>query len=94
MSETDREKAAARAPIEDALPGMAAKELAAIHANAVRLADTGAPRLQAEAARLLPLIEAEMEKRRASAPAARARKTPARKTVTRKKADKKAAPSA
>ena len=54
--------------IDAALPSMSAKELATLQSNAERLAVQGDVRQQTEAARLLPLIANELEKRREAAP--------------------------
>ena len=54
-------------------------ELANLKANAIRLADSGAPKQKADAAELLPAIEAELAERLA-------RKPPKPKRVTKKAA--------
>jgi hypothetical protein len=90
--EGEPKPAAARAGIEVGIPGMAAKELANLHANALRLLSAGASRMQAEAERLLPLIEAELQKRKAEAPSERVRKPAAvRKAPVKRKAAAKSA---
>lgn len=61
--------------IDDAIPAMSDKDLDALHANAQRLIASGDGRRQIEAARVLPLIEGELDKRRANAPAPKPRKT-------------------
>lgn len=83
--------------IEERIPDMSDAELQNLHANAKRLAVTGAQKQQAEAARLLPIIDAaiaarstakaaaqvvQKEKRREAAAAARA----AKPRVSKKKA--------
>lgn len=50
--------------IDDRIPELSDKELETFHANASRVAESGAPKQQ-EAERLLPLIAAELEARRA-----------------------------
>ena len=64
--------------IEDRFSEMSPQELGTLRDNAERLAG-GEGRQQAEAARLLPLIAAELEARKASAPP-RAKAAP-RKTL-------------
>jgi hypothetical protein len=56
--------------IEDRIPEMNDKELANLRDNAMRLAQSGAPKQQAEAARLIPIIEAASEERRTANAAA------------------------
>jgi hypothetical protein len=55
--------------IIDIIPQLDDKELANLRANAVRLADSGAPKQKADAAELLPAIEAELAERLAKRPA-------------------------
>ena len=55
--------------IIDIIPQLDDKELANLRANAVRLADSGAPKQKADAAELLPAIEAELADRLAKRPA-------------------------
>lgn len=50
--------------IEDRIPEMTDKELENLHGNATRLAQAGASKQQAEAIRLLPIIDAAMVARR------------------------------
>ncbi len=57
--------------LAEKLPGMADTDLKSLLANARRLEVSGAPRQQGDAANLIPLIEAEM-KRRKPAPAPKA----------------------
>jgi hypothetical protein len=68
-----------RVPIEESIPGMADKDLAMLRSNAVRLAASGTPAQREAAERLMPLIEAELEARRARAPTPRG-KTPVRRS--------------
>lgn len=49
--------------IDTSIPDFTDKELENLHANAIRLAQSGAVRQKTEAARLLPIIEAERERR-------------------------------
>jgi hypothetical protein len=67
--------------IQDQIPGMTDKELAALKANCARLTEGADVTRRLQAEELMPAIEAEL--------AARAAKKPAKKT-----AKKKAAPSA
>ena len=71
--------------IDERIAGYSDKELASLHDNVQRLAQTGSVPQRAEAERLMPLIDAELAERKARAPV---RKTPVRKTA--KKAAKKA----
>jgi hypothetical protein len=66
--------------IEDNIAGMSPQELANLLGNANRLATSGSAKQQMDAARLLPLINAELEERRARAPA---KKTAVRKTAAK-----------
>lgn len=52
-------------PIDEKIPSMTDEKLKALHANASRLAQSGVAKQQAEAGRLLPLIDAELEARAA-----------------------------
>ena len=80
--------------VESAIPGLPAKELASLHANATRLLQSGAAKMRLEAERLLPLIEAELEKRKAAAPPERVRKASApRKPAAPRKAPAKRKPA-
>ena len=54
--------------IDDKLPSLTDKELANLRSNAQRLGTSGTPKQQAEASRLLPLITAELDGRKARAP--------------------------
>lgn len=80
VREVRLEPRAAPAPIEDRLPALSDQELANLHANAQRLSREGAPKHSAEAERVLPLIEAEIQTRRANKPS-----PPPRKSTTRRK---------
>ena len=55
--------------IAERLPSLTDQQLAIMRANAERLAEGGTNKQQAESARLLPLIDAEMADRKARAPA-------------------------
>ncbi len=71
-------------PIEDRIPDLSDKDLANLLANARRLSEAGEGRRKDDAARLVPLIEAELDQRKARAPARAPRKTPApRRTKAR-----------
>ncbi len=50
----------------DRLPEMADAALGNLHANAVRLGESGTAAQRASAAKLLPALEAEMETRKAA----------------------------
>jgi len=86
--------------IEERIPEMTDKELENLRVNAERLAQSGASKQQVEAARLLPIIAAAVEERRAAnavalverkkvrqqgMAAARARKVSARKAAAAEK---------
>lgn len=60
--------------IEDRIPEMTDKELDNLHANATRLSTAAASKQQAEAVRLLPIIEAAMVTRKAENSVAAAEK--------------------
>jgi hypothetical protein len=64
--------------IEERIPELSNAELANLRANATRLEQTGTPRQQIDAANLLPLVDAELARRRAQAPAPRPRKAAAK----------------
>lgn len=66
--------------IDERITEFSDKELAALHENIVRLAQSGSAKQQAEAARLMPLVDAELAARKARAPV-----KPARKTATKAK---------
>ena len=65
----------------DLIPGMDDKALANLHSNALRLQESGAPKQQAQAAELLPLIDAELADRKPKLPP---KKTPVRKAAAPK----------
>jgi hypothetical protein len=50
----------------DRLPGLADAELSNLHANAVRLGETGSAAQRASAEKLLPALEAELVGRKAA----------------------------
>jgi hypothetical protein len=50
--------------IGDRIPGLSDKELESFHANAVRLAQSGSTLQRQQAEELLPLLGAEVERRR------------------------------
>lgn len=52
--------------IDQRLPDFSDKELESLHANAVRLSQSGSDRQRQQAESLLPLIGVEMEKRHAA----------------------------
>ncbi len=54
--------------IDEKLPSLTDKELTTLRSNAQRLGASGTPKQQAEASRLLPLISAELDGRKARAP--------------------------
>ena len=60
--------------IEDRIPDMTDKELENLHGNATRLAQAGVSKQQAEAIRLLPIIDAARAARREAHTAALAEK--------------------
>lgn len=51
--------------IEDRIPNLSDKELDILHANAVRLAQSGTTQQRQQAETLLPLIDAAVQDRRA-----------------------------
>ena len=55
--------------IAERLPSLTDQQLAIMRANAERLAEEGTNKQQAESARMLTLIEAEIADRKARAPA-------------------------
>jgi hypothetical protein len=59
-----------RVTIEERIPEMTDKELENLRGNAERLVQSGSAKQQAEAARLLPIIEAATEARRTTNAAA------------------------
>ena len=76
--------------IDQRIPDLSDKELDTLHANAVRLAESGTVQQRQQAETLLPLIGAERDTRR-QAKAAVAASKPKRAT---KKTSAKAAPAA
>jgi hypothetical protein len=84
--------------IEDQIPSMGAKELENLRDNALRLSKSGAPKQQAEAARLLPIIESAIVTAKSAAAAATVEKKKARSVelaeARAKKASRKAAEKA
>ena len=83
--------------LRDRVPGMADAALATLHANALRLSTEGSAKQRAAAADLLPVVVAELEKRRAekraSAPvkAARTVKRKVKAAVDEDRAEESAA---
>ncbi|MBL8547561.1 MAG: hypothetical protein JNL81_13935 [Hyphomonadaceae bacterium] len=69
--------------IDERITSFSDKELASLHDNVRRLADSGSTAQRAEAARLMPLIDAELAERKAKAPV---RKPPVRKAAAKKQA--------
>ena len=72
--------------IEERIPDLSDKELENLHANAVRLAESGTDRQRAQAERLLPLLSAAVEERRVARLAAqqdRRRESARRTTLAR-----------
>ena len=63
--------------IAQKVPSLTDQQLAIMRANAERLGELGTRKQQGEAARLLPVIQAEIDERKARAPA------PAKKAVRR-----------
>ncbi|HWT31584.1 MAG TPA: hypothetical protein VN240_11235 [Propylenella sp.] len=55
--------------IAEKVPSLTDQQLAVMRANAERLGEVGTRKQQGEAARLLPLIQAEIDGRKARAPA-------------------------
>lgn len=62
--------------LRDRVPQLDDKALASLHANALRLKDTGSTRQRASAADLIPVIEAELASRQAVKRAAVAARSP------------------
>ncbi|MGD9968414.1 MAG: hypothetical protein AB7T59_17995 [Hyphomonadaceae bacterium] len=69
--------------IADRIPDMSEKELESLHANAVRLKDTGSAIQRQQALELLPLLGAALEERRLARVAAQ---TETRRAATEKRA--------
>jgi hypothetical protein len=80
--------------IDERIPDLSDKELEQLHANAARLAQSGTKIQQERAQRALPLVDAEIETRRAAQTAAvdeKRREAAARKAGASKKVLKKTA---
>jgi hypothetical protein len=75
--------------IDERIPDMSDKELDTLHANAKRLAESGSAKQQLDAGRLLPLINAALETRKADRAAERASAL-----AEKKRTDKRKAPAA
>ncbi len=67
--------------IEERIPEMTDKELENLRVNAERLAQSGSPKQQAEAARLLPIIAAASETRKTANAAALVERKKARQVT-------------
>lgn len=78
--------------IDQRIPDLSDKELDTLHANAVRLADSGTVMQRQQADNLLPLIGAEMDTRRQAKAAIAAAKP--RRTTKKTAASAKAAGAA
>ena len=73
--------------LQERIPDLSSVELANLHANAARLQQTGTAKQQTDAAELLPLVDAELVRRRELAAAARASKAASkRKPFSKRKA--------
>ncbi|MBU1383729.1 MAG: hypothetical protein KKC29_11565 [Alphaproteobacteria bacterium] len=81
-------------PLAEKLPTMSDADLKALRANAARLTDTGSAVQMNSAAEILPLIDAEFE-RRAAAPSTTVKKprAPAKKKVVPASGHQTALPS-
>jgi hypothetical protein len=79
--------------VESNMPGLSDKEIENLRANASRLSLTGKPEQKSEAARLLPIVSAEIERRTAERLAAAAAKRAARPKLKRPAPTSKAAAS-
>jgi hypothetical protein len=88
--EAGRARARCSMAIEDNFSTMTDSEMKTLAANVERLSTTGSDRQRLEAARLQPLIAAELAARIAAKPAP---KTPVRKKAVPKAAKKTAAPA-
>lgn len=66
--------------LHERIPSLSDKELEALHANAVRLVQSGTPKQRQQAEELLPLLGVAMEERSAARTAATQarRRTPAK----------------
>lgn len=69
--------------LHERIPSLSDKELEALHANAVRLAESGTPKQRQQAEELLPLLGAAMEERSTARTAATQAR---RRTPTKSKA--------
>ncbi|MBL8548497.1 MAG: hypothetical protein JNJ73_00825 [Hyphomonadaceae bacterium] len=74
--------------LQERIPELTDVELANLRANATRLETAGTPRQQTDAAALLPLVDAELARRRE---AASARKAAVARAAPRKAPAKRAA---
>lgn len=74
--------------IDQRLPDLSDGELESLHANAVRLAQSGAPQQRRQAEELLPLIGAVIEERRhvRAAQALQARRSATQRSAVAKRA--------
>ena len=78
-------------PIDERIPQMSDSELANLHSNALRLKETGAAPVKAEAERILPIVTATLEQRRvARNEALQKQKLERREAATAKRLKKKA----
>lgn len=75
--------------IDQRIPDLSDEELENLHANAVRLAQSGAPIQRQHAEELLPLLGAAMEERRRlrAAASTRTRRAAAQRTAVKGKCD-------
>jgi len=73
--------------IDQRIPDLSDKELERLHANAVRLAESGAERQRQQAEGLLPLLTAAMEERRVARNEAQQDKRRTNATARRKAAE-------
>jgi hypothetical protein len=72
--------------ISERLPDLSDKELDSLHANAVRLAQSGTLKQRQQAEELMPLLDAALETRRvAHAEAQAAKRAPAKRKAAAKK---------
>jgi len=77
-------------PIDERIPQMTDSELANLHSNALRLKETGAAPVKAEAERILPIVAATLELRRvARNEALQKQKLERREAATAKRLKKK-----
>jgi len=73
--------------IDQRIPDLSDKELERLHANAVRLAESGAERQRQQAEGLLPLLTAAIEERRVARNEAQQDKRRTNATARRKAAE-------